>query len=48
VVSALIGAYFALGMERAVWRVAGLILTLALAAGVFYGAYLYLPSSCRP
>jgi len=45
-VTTLVGAYFALGIERTVLRLAALIVTLALAGGVFYGVFLYLPAGC--
>ncbi len=47
-VSLLVGAYFALGAERPLSRLVGLVLAAALAAGAFYGVYLYLPAACRP
>jgi hypothetical protein len=47
-ITGLVGGYFALGLERVVLRLAALIVTLALAAGVFYGVFLYLPAGCRP
>ena len=47
-VAALIGAFFALAPERVRFRLIGLILTAALAAGTFYAVYIYLPAACRP
>jgi hypothetical protein len=46
--AALSGAFFALAAERVVVRLAGLILTAALAAGTFYAVYTLLPAACRP
>jgi hypothetical protein len=42
------GAYFALGAERVLWRLVGLVYAAALAAGTFYVVYTYLPAVCRP
>jgi hypothetical protein len=47
-VAALMGAYFALAPERGFFRLVGLILTVALAAGTFYAVYTLLPAACRP
>jgi len=47
-VAALIGAFFALAPERVFFRLVGLILTVALAAGTFYAVYTLLPAACRP
>jgi hypothetical protein len=47
-VAALMGAFFALAPERVFFRLVGLILTLALAAGTFYAVYTLLPAACRP
>jgi len=46
--AALTGAFFALGPERVRFRLIGLVLTAALAAGTFYQVYLFLPAACRP
>jgi hypothetical protein len=47
-VAALIGAFFALAPERVFFRLVGVILTVALAAGTFYAVYTLLPAACRP
>jgi len=47
-VAALIGAFLALAAERVFFRLVGLILTAALAAGTFYAVYTLLPAACRP
>jgi hypothetical protein len=47
-VAALIGAFFALAPERVFFRLVGIILTVALAAGTFYAVYTLLPAACRP
>jgi hypothetical protein len=46
--AALVGAFFALGGERVLTRLIGLILSVALAAGTFYAVYSLLPAACRP
>lgn len=48
VVAFLIGAYFALGIERTSRRLLGLLFSIALGGAVFYAAYQYLPATCRP
>src|SRR5216117_902552 len=40
-VAALVGAYFALGAERVLWRLVGLVYAAGLAAGTFYVVYTY-------
>jgi hypothetical protein len=45
--AALVGAFFALGGERVLTRLIGLILSVALAAGTFYAVYSLLPAACR-
>jgi hypothetical protein len=47
-IAALAGAYFALGAERVLVRLVGLVYAAALAAGTFYAVYTYLPAVCRP
>jgi hypothetical protein len=47
-VAALVGAFFALGAERVLSRLIGLVLAAALAAGTFYAVYALLPAACRP
>ena len=47
-VAALVGAFFALAPERALARLIGLVLAVALAAGTFYAVYSLLPATCRP
>jgi hypothetical protein len=47
-VAALMGLFFALAPERVFFRLVGLILTVALAAGTFYAVYTLLPAACRP
>ncbi len=42
------GAYFALGAERVLGRLVGLVYAAGLAAGTFYLVYTYLPAACRP
>jgi hypothetical protein len=46
--AALVGAFFALGAERVLARLIGLLLSVALAAGTFYAVYALLPAACRP
>jgi hypothetical protein len=46
--AALVGAFFALGAERVLGRLIGLLLAVALAAGTFYAVYSLLPAACRP
>jgi hypothetical protein len=46
-VAALMGAFFALAPERVFFRLVGVILTVALAAGTFYAVYTLLPAACR-
>jgi uncharacterized membrane protein YfcA len=46
--AAFIGAFIALSPERVILRLAGLLLTAALAAGTFYAVYTLLPAACRP
>jgi hypothetical protein len=48
VIAALAGAYFALGAERVLWRLVGLVYAAGLAAATFYVVYTYLPAVCRP
>jgi len=48
VIAALAGAYFALGAERMLWRLVGLVYAAGLAAATFYAVYTYLPVACRP
>ncbi len=47
-IAALAGAYFALGAERVLVRLVGLVYAAGLAAGTFYAVYTYLPAACRP
>ena len=47
-VTALVGAFFALGAKRVLAWLVGLALVIALAAGTFYAVYTYLPAACRP
>lgn len=47
-IAALVGAFFALGAERVLGRLIGLVLAIALAAGTFYAVYVFLPAACRP
>jgi hypothetical protein len=47
-VAALVGAFFALGAQRVLTRLIGLLLSAALAAGTFYAVYALLPAACRP
>jgi hypothetical protein len=47
-IAALVGGYFALGVETVRRRLLGLLLALAVAAMTFYGVYVLLPISCRP
>ena len=44
----LVGAFFALGYQRVLSRLIGLVLAVALAAATFYLVYLNLPADCRP
>jgi hypothetical protein len=48
VIAALVGAYFALGVEHVGRRLLGLAFALAIASATFYGVYLLLPADCRP
>jgi hypothetical protein len=47
-IAALVGAFFALGASRVLWRLLGLVLAVGLAAATFYVVYTYLPAACRP
>ena len=47
-VTAFVGLFFALAPERLFFRLVGLILTAALAAGTFYAVFTLLPAACRP
>ena len=44
----LVGAFFALGAERVLNRLIGLVLALAIGALTFYEVYLWLPVICQP
>jgi hypothetical protein len=48
VAAALVGAFFALGAQRVLSRLIGLVLAAALAGGTFYAVYTLLPAACRP
>lgn len=47
-VTALVGAFFALGAQRVLSRLIGLVLSAGLAAGTFLAVYALLPAACRP
>ena len=47
-VSALGGAFFALGAQRVLTRMIGLLLAIALGGATFYAVYVLLPAACRP
>ena len=47
-VAALVGAFFALGAQRVLTRMIGLLLAIALGGATFYAVYVLLPAACRP
>ena len=47
-VAALVGAFFALGAQRVLTRMIGVLLAIALAGATFYAVYVMLPAACRP
>jgi hypothetical protein len=46
-VAALVGAFFALGAQRVLARMIGLLLAIALGGATFYAVYTLLPAACR-
>ena len=47
-VAALVGAFFALGAQRVLTRMIGVLLAIALGGATFYAVYVMLPAACRP
>ena len=47
-VAALVGAFFALGAQRVLTRMIGLLIAIALGGATFYAVYVMLPAACRP
>ena len=46
-VAGLTAMFFALAAERVLWRLVGLVLSVALAGVTFYVVYALLPANCR-
>jgi hypothetical protein len=47
-VAALVGAFFALGAQRVLSRMIGVLLAIALGGATFAAVYVMIPAACRP